>query len=345
MSGNKKPYLEVLRIFAVLLVIFNHTDGFIYYTTQCSAVTYLYSLILAIICRVAVPLFFMVSGALLLPGEESVGKLLKERVMRILVVLSAVSIIYYAFDIARGRVGQPGPGDFLTRLLSNGIRESFWFLYAYTGILLLLPFFRKIAPCLDGKLVCYLLALKCICNVAIPLIQVVTGITVRFEFGFIDDYFYYLLLGYYIDQGKGLSCSFRKKAVSPSGRLLAGAVLVALNGLLVYYVKRLTGEYQTAALDVFVFLTAPLAFLAVRDRMKNAAGGRWEKAVLELGSCVFGVYLFDNFVRWQFLPVYLFLAEKTAGLIANSVYVLLTFSAGFAYTWILKKVPVIRRYL
>lgn len=69
------------------------------------------------------------------------------------------------------------------------------------------------------------------------------------------------------------------------------------------------------------------------------------KIIVAIGSCVFGIYLFDNFVRWQLLPVYLFLSEKTVGVIANSVYVALAFAGGFIYTWILRKIPVIRKYL
>lgn len=345
MNATKKLYLEAVRILAVLLVIFNHTDGFIYYTTPCSAVTYLYSLILAIVCRMAVPLFFMISGALLLSGEEDIGVLLKKRVARMLVVLAGVSLAYYLFDIARGRIEEPGAVDFLVRLSVNGIRDSFWFLYAYTGVLLLVPFFRKMAPYLDRKLALYLLALKGLCSLVLPVAQLMLGREVSFEFGFVDGYIYYLLAGYYIDR-EGLPFHIGKRDMGSLAMMLSGMVLVALNGVFLYYGKKVTGEYQAVLLDSFVFLTAPLTFATVRGGIKKVVcGGRLEKIILTLGSCVFGIYLFDNFLRWQLLPVYLFLSEKTAGLIANSVYVLLTFAGGFVYTWILKRAPVFRRYL
>ena len=40
-NQNKKLYLEVIRILAVLLVIFNHTDGFVYYTVPGNIITHL----------------------------------------------------------------------------------------------------------------------------------------------------------------------------------------------------------------------------------------------------------------------------------------------------------------
>ena len=75
MEKQRKLHLEMIRIIAVFLVIFNHTDGFIYYIETTNRLTWLFSLGMAGICRIAVPLFFMVSGALLLDREESVKDL------------------------------------------------------------------------------------------------------------------------------------------------------------------------------------------------------------------------------------------------------------------------------
>ena len=340
-NQNKKLYLEVIRILAVLLVIFNHTDGFVYYTVPGNIITHLYSLILAIVCRMAVPLFFMVSGTLLLKKEEKTGELLKRRVWRMLVVLLAVSVFYYVLDIARGRIGTPGVGDFFARLASNGIRESFWFLYLYISALLLLPFFRKVASGLDKNLIIYLVAVRAFVDIVIFFLQMKTGLAVSFDAGFIGGCFYYLLIGYYIDEGKaGL---FKNPGVKGSV-LLSGMII--LNGILVYSVKKVTGEYQTLVLDVFVFLTAPLAFGLIQKCMEGRTlSSRAEGIILTMGSCVFGIYLLDNFFRLEFLPVYLFMSEKTVGIIANSVYVLLTFAGGLTGAWILKKIPVVKNYL
>jgi hypothetical protein len=67
--------------------------------------------------------------------------------------------------------------------------------------------------------------------------------------------------------------------------------------------------------------------------------------ITAVGSCVFGIYLFDNLVRWQLLPLYLFLSEKTIGVFACSVYVILTFGVGLLYTFVLKKIPFIGKYI
>lgn len=339
MSQKKKIYLEVIRIIAILLVIFNHTDGFIYYTVPGNIVTHLYSLILAILCRIAVPLFFMVSGALLLGKEESLSELFRKRIVRMLIVLVTVSAFYYLFDVARGRIAPPGVRDFIFRLLTNRIRDSFWFLYAYIGVLVLLPFFRKVAPFCKGKLVLYLIGLRILADLIVPSLNFGMGIAVPFDLGFVGDHYYYMLLGYYLDREENERLS--------TGKLTIVLLLsVALSGILVYCIKGISGTYQANVLDVFVFLMAPVVFSMIKRLMKGMTKSRQiEKWITAFGSCAFGIYLFDNFLRWQLLPVYLFLSENTVGIFANSVYVLLTFLGGFIYTWILKKIPVVRRYL
>lgn len=350
MKEKKKVYLEAIRVIAVLLVIFNHIDGSFYYTLPCNVVTYLYSLILTLICRMAVPLFFMVSGALLLSKEESLSELFKKRIVRMLLVLVTASLLYYLFDAARGRIEGPGTGDFLSRLAGNGIRESFWFLYSYISALLLLPFFRKAVPYFNRRLLLYLVGLKAVFDLALPLISLISGVNFSFDAGFVSGSYYYMFLGYYFSE-EGNREADLKNGISPAvfgigKKLFLLAALVAVNGILVFALKQFTGAYEAAVLDYFVFLTAPLTFLVIKECMdRKADDSRSSKAVLLLGGCVFGIYLFDNFVRWQFLPVYLFLSEKTVGVLANSIYVALTFAGGFVYTWILKKIPVIRKYL
>lgn len=345
MSRGKKGYLEAIRVIAVILVIFNHTDGFIYYTQTKNGLTWIYSMVLAVVCRAAVPLFFMVSGAVLLgktEKEEPLKALFQKRIARILTVLAAVSLGYYLFDMGRGRITEAGAGDFLYKLFTNGIRDSFWFLYTYLFVLLTLPFFRKLAPLLYGRLIIYLIALKALSGLLVPFLSLGFGLSVTYDAGFVGGYIYYMLLGYYMSH----------EGEKDIQKIKTGSLWLCFGGLVILSVaamvllRRLTGEYQAAGLDLFVFLTAPVMWLLIKRYTERLpADSRLGRFLVFTGGCVFGVYLLDNFVRFQFLPFYLFLSEKTVGVFANSVYVLLVFSAGVLYTWVLKKIPVIKRYL
>lgn len=343
MSQSKKIYLEAIRIVAIFLVIFNHTDGFIYYTITDNWLTWLYSIGLAVICRAGVPLFFMISGALLLEKEEPIKTLFYKRVLRIITVLIVVSALYYLFDIVRNRISEGSVADFLTRLLSmyNGVRESFWFLYAYLFFLVSLPFLRKLAPQMNKTLIIYLISLKGISDLVIPFLNNMHEIVVPFDIKIVSDYIYYGLLGYYLTHmGAATGCKIKKRVLCAYL-----GILVILSICIVQFLYLRTDNYLTN-LDMLRFLLTPVLWLLIRKISELLPeNGRINNLIILTGSCVFGIYLLDNFVRWQFLPIYLYLSEHTVGVLANSVYVVLVFVTGGVYTWLLKKIPLLNKFL
>ncbi len=350
MMQNKKVYLEAIRIFAILGVIFNHTDGFIYYMHTDNVITWLYSIVLAMVSRTAVPLFFMVSGALLLGKEESLKDLFVKRVLRILGVLLTVSVLYYLFDIARGTTEVFSLSELLMKIAGGGIRPSFWFLYEYLFFLLVLPFFRKLAPLISAKLMVYLVVLRGIFSLVLPVFEELTGVTVKFDISFGGGYLYFALLGYFLcEKGEALADSC-KTGILWLMLLFATGLNVAEE----VFAFGVNGAYSERLLDGVVFFTAPMWWLLIKRLTQKMTEKLSEQEseqektgtiIATIGSCVFGIYLFENLVRWQLLPLYLFLSEKTIGILACSVYVVLTFAVGLIYTLVLKKIPVIGKYI
>ena len=85
----KKVYLELLRILAIIFVLFNHTRslGYSLYANTENPFSYWGSLSLSILCKAAVPIFFMVSGGVLLGRQETLKDLFRKRVLRFLNVI------------------------------------------------------------------------------------------------------------------------------------------------------------------------------------------------------------------------------------------------------------------
>lgn len=89
---KRKYYLDILRIFACLLVIMMHSPS--PYTVGqpssffCSGISYF--------TAPCIGLFFMVSGALLLPSNLSTGQFIKKRLGRVLCPTIFWSITYIA---------------------------------------------------------------------------------------------------------------------------------------------------------------------------------------------------------------------------------------------------------
>lgn len=71
----------MLRIITIALVLFNHTEtnGFQLYAITSNIYLYLY-IFLTIFCKIAVTIFFMISGGVILGKEESLKDLYKKRV-------------------------------------------------------------------------------------------------------------------------------------------------------------------------------------------------------------------------------------------------------------------------
>ena len=110
-SKEKILYLEVCSITAVFCIMYQHTggrgaDAWVY--TE-SAWVYASSLIGTIISGIGVPLFWMVSGALLLSKKESWKKVYGKRIPRFTGVLIIFSVIrYFYLCIMKGYDGHVG---------------------------------------------------------------------------------------------------------------------------------------------------------------------------------------------------------------------------------------------
>ncbi|MDO4332434.1 MAG: acyltransferase [Eubacteriales bacterium] len=340
-SRERKIYLELLRCIAVLLVIFNHTDGFfLYYTNTDHPVTFVYSLLLSVLCRVNVPVFFMISGALLLERQESVSELFRKRVWRIILVIFLFSFFQYAIDAVRGRETQVSLFSFLKGVATGTIEETYWFLYAYLGILLLLPFMRKLVKQMRREEFVYLLILEILMAVFIPAVGSFVRIQIPSALYFVNVNVFYMIMGYALEHdiiGNGKNVRTWKPVV---GMLLF--IVISAGVCCLRY--RIEGSFLESDLDLFAPLLTLLMFAAVRQfcAEKNMPG-KVEHGIEILGSCAFGIYLVEQPVRILLLPVYLYLCEHSVGVIACSVYVAGTCAVSGVLAYVLKKLPGMKR--
>lgn len=102
----KRVYYEWMRLIACFFVIFNHLKGYVLFRNA-SGAKQLFYMSLSVITKINVPLFFMVSGALLLEKQEDIFTVLKKRVSRIcLVILLFFSGYLHGVPVVRARAGQ-----------------------------------------------------------------------------------------------------------------------------------------------------------------------------------------------------------------------------------------------
>lgn len=91
---EKKIHIEIIRIFAILCVIFNHTNGFYLYAGQkLPSLQFMVYSIISVVCKVSVPLLMMISGGLLLSKDESIIKVWKNRILKFVVLIFIIHIM------------------------------------------------------------------------------------------------------------------------------------------------------------------------------------------------------------------------------------------------------------
>ena len=339
---EKKLYLEILRGLAILLVIFNHTDGFyLYFSNTTNRATWIWSLLCSIFCRINVPLFFMISGALLLEKDESLGELFRKRIARILLVLLIFSLFQYIIDILRGVDVPVSPVWFVRALLMGEVEETYWFLYAYLGMLLLLPFLRCLARGLSVSGFYYLLGLETVLGVVVPVVCSITGVGLCEGVFALNVNVFYMLMGYYLDHRT--ACSGKKRIVVAIVMVLVSVFLTS--GIVVWRFIT-SGSYYIKDLDCFIPVLTIAVFTGVQGVCERVVMPyRIQRVFLTIGSCAFGIYLVEQPVRILFLRSYLYLCDYTVGVVACTAYVLSVFFVSLCVSFIMKKVPLLKRIL
>lgn len=345
---EKRLDFEIMRVIAIFLVVFNHTEhrGFsLYLVPGGSGVNNAASLFLAIVCKIAVPLFLMVSGGLLLQREEPISVVMKKRVLRMAVTTVLFSGILYFFWIRWGYAQEPGVFDFIRRVWSEGISEPYWYLYGYTALMLLLPLLRPLVRGLGDSGFVYLGILHILMGISVPVGYLLGLGTVNPDFylPLIEQNLFYFIMGYYLCHRFHWERMTGKKllAVTLAGALAVG-IMFAMTWLDIARNGESTQFFMNCLLCFPVFAVYALVHQLIE---KHPVGEKTGKLISTLGGCVFGTYLIEGILRRELLPLYNFLEPKIHVLPACLVWVVAVVILGMGITWGIKKLPVFRKLL
>ena len=140
MKENKKIHLEIIRIIALICIIYNHTGerGNNIYLFTNGNITFAISLITDILCKIGVPLFLMISGALLLTKEEDWQQIYQKRGLRIIKVILLFVTIRYLYECYFVKKLSFSFLELFKIILEGNLFTPYWFLYTYLSVLLIL---------------------------------------------------------------------------------------------------------------------------------------------------------------------------------------------------------------
>ena len=351
---KKKIHLEFLRFLAILLVIFNHTgeNGYLYFTTVPDSPLYLLYFFLSVLCKIAVPLFWMVSGALLLDKEEDIKTVFRHRFLRMGLVLAVFSFGYYLYSAKGNPDFRFSPVYFLELLYSTNLAPAFWHLYAYLGMLIILPVLRKIAKNLTNEEFMYFFAAMLLLRGLLPVLEYAVWHGERtVNPNFLANFFSYdvvfFLMGYFLEY-RVRPTELKKSRALALLLLGAAAIAVMMGGT---QLRLNDGGLMTDAEGEMFYaglLMVPCAAVFYSARVffgKADENSAFSRIIITLGSVSFGVMLLEHFVRCETRFALTALCSILPEFTSTVLWTLLVYIIAGAAAWLLRKIPGVNKLL
>ena len=352
MPGSKKrqrtPYLDILRVLACLLVILIHTpirQYDTYYNTP-SLAGALYTVLVAVNCN----LFFMITGALLLPVKMTGRRFVKRRLAVVLPPLVVWTVVYLLEHALLLHNFTP---RLLTSILFHPVEGLLWYVYVLAVIYVTLPL---VSRCIDaiGKRGVEVILVLWVLSSFIPYQHGVFMEASQWShnmFGAFANYYGYVLLGYYMHR-YGLPLFTRQHGWKWALLLAFGIVVMPLFEFLVQgrfgiswqqHLDTITNDISVNNIAMATLLFALVQRFAPEryDRQNRPMTATWWPM---LSRCTFGIYLSQMIVLRQIVwPLTPWLG-RTHWVVDSLVSGVITFIVCFLLVFILRRLPL-RRYI
>ena len=332
---NQIPYLDLLRFIAISCVLLLHIISGITDTIPDQMTTMQLGVYhtLKSFCTVGVPIFFMISGTLFLnPKKELTLKALFSKYLRKIVLalilfgtffaIMELVIVTDTFSVSFIWQG------FLNTLCGNSWAHM-WYLFALIGLYLFLPLLKAFTAHAGKQIYLYLLVLLFVIGSLIPTLES----ALQLEFGFMMPItgvcLFYYMCGYYIHTYVSKKDSYKTTAI----------IILIISALILAYSCIIKADYYWSyESPVIVCMSLCIYYLA-------SYSNRGWSFCSQLRDYYFGMYLvhtvFLNLAyKWFHVTPLLF-----GGYILLPVFFLGTFALSLATAWVMKKIPLLGKYV
>lgn len=348
-----KYHIEFLRIIAILFVIFNHTGtkGFFLFSIREESPFYWIYLFISILCKIAVPIFYMISGALLLNIDETLKVLYKKRVLKFLATILFFSFIQYIYVTVKNHTSF-SLLSFLGIVYSKNIAVAYWYLYSYLGLLVMLPFLRKMTRALNKNDYLYLIICQFVVVSVIPILQYLFtrgnySLNSNIAMPILTSSIYYFILGYFLENIlEETDYNYKRCMVLVFSSIIA----IFISCFMTYYRAQITGICTEKDSQLFhsVLINIPTftvyyctKYFFIKTNIKDIT----KKIIVYFGSFTFGIMLFENILRSILEFIFYRLRSHLGDILSCGIYVMAVFLGGAIITLILKLIPGIKKLI
>lgn len=346
-SPNRIIHYDLLRILSAFSVVMLHSAALFWYDLPVMGMEWRIVNAYDACFRFGVPIFVMISGAIFLdPGREwDLKRLYRHNILRFVIMYLFWSAVYGLLDCRNFGFANLTWKQILKEMA--GGRYHLWFLPMLVGIYILLPVLRSWTLGGDRSNVRYFLALFVVLQILRTTVAtfVKNGELLHFlslgEIPMVCSYLGYFVLGYYIVH-VGIAQKYHKYiylSVVPS---------IVLNVL--------GSEIQTArdgvpngalydSFGLFTFCIVLAVFVFVTEKLKThrwSAGGA--AVIAEVSRGTLGIYLMHIGFMEQLktLGIHRAIGPVIVGVPLSA---LLTFLACYVLAALLRRIPLVGRYI
>ncbi len=353
LSGPRKQFLDVLRVLATCAVVLMHVLTGATDVTDASIVPEYRSLLLSVMDLVTwcVPIFLLISGYLFLNPERTLTYpvMIKKYCRRIALAILLFGVPYAASELVVAE------RTFRIRMIPEALKMTLmghtwshmWYLYLILFLYLITPLLKKVLRVLPVWGVVAMMAVIFLGSSVAPFLNKVLDVN---SIPVLPDggvYFLYYLCGYFF--------AVREVCVD-KGRNVWLTVAVAVLALGMILSRTLAGfSIQMAYNYPFTVLLAVLLFAAGWNGSIKKHRLPWQEA----GALSFAVYLVHPVyvnLLYKFVKITPFTVLEQCGVqsVAAGQAVLILLLAAFclvvlalatATAWVLRKIPVLRKYV
>jgi surface polysaccharide O-acyltransferase-like enzyme len=337
-------WIDLIRVVAIYLVVVVHVSGQLTNVWgKIPADQWILADIYGGIARICVPLFFMISGHLLLPRSESLGDFYSKRMTKILVPLVVWSLIYLGWYCG-GHPNTCTPSLAWDLLLRQGTYYHLWFLYSLLSIYLILPILRlMIKPDTDKRILWYLIGLWLIFQPILTTAHRFWGFSIKLSAPLATGFVCFFVLGYLLGE-----MTLSRTKIILSALVWVMNTLITIIGT--YLLTRNSGQFDGFFYDFVslnVILASGAAFLLLRWISERTffTSANVQLSMRTLATSTFGIYLIHVIVievlRYG-IP-----SLQISSFMGNAIWSIpfastVVFIVSFLIVRILQKIPVLK---
>lgn len=333
-AGKHLVFIDYLRVFACLSVVFLHIV--VNWTEKSGLTVAEYPLRLKIdaaICgvlRVAVPIFVMISGALLLDKNKEISwQKIKKYITKMLVVLLVFGLGFCFIENFANHVPLwQSPFVAIKNLLEENTWGHMWYIYMLIGLYIITPLVKPFTDKASKKDFQIMLGLLSVPVIIVPSINWLLGTNVTTLGIKSAQYIFYFLLGQY-----SLRYSLRPKT----------AALLLVISTIVLMILELTTEHHSTGNKNNSIPIAVIAY-SIFSLFYNALL-KSNKIINLISKNSFSIYIIHMLWLHALEIIINIQLKQTTPVIGEILMLLLITSLSLTNAIILRKIPILGRYL